>query len=122
MKKINVITEKITVSEDGFSFSLAEGARWLENIILKLLFMIALSVEISGLLLTISISRSMEKGLSEIITATNSFAKGNLGARAKVFSLDEIGALAYSFNKMSAKLEQSIKEVEQAQNKFSDLL
>jgi len=122
LQKINPITEKITISEDNFSFSLAEGARWLENIILKLLFIIALTVEISGLLLTISISRSIQKGLSEIIYATNSFAKGNLNARAKVFSLDEIGTLAYSFNKMSAKLEQSILELEQAQNKFKGLL
>ncbi|HKC68756.1 MAG TPA: ATP-binding protein [Bacteroidia bacterium] len=122
LQKINPITERITISEDNFSFSLAEGARWLENIILRLLFIIALTVEISGLLLTISISRSMQNGLSEIISATNSFAKGNLQARAKVFSLDEIGTLAYSFNKMSAKLEQSILELEQAQNKFKGLL
>jgi PAS domain S-box-containing protein len=122
LQKINPITEKITVLEDGFSFSLAEGARWLENIILKLLFIIALTVEVSGLLLTISISRSIQKGLSEIISATNSFAKGNLTARAKVFSLDEIGTLAYSFNKMSEKLERSILELEQAQNKFKGLL
>src|SRR6185312_2548977 len=88
LQKINPITEKITISEDNFSFSLAEGARWLENIILKLLFIIALTVEISGLLVTISISRSIQNGLSEIISATNSFAKGNLAARAKVFSLD----------------------------------
>jgi PAS domain S-box-containing protein len=122
LQKINPLTEKITISEDNFSFSLAEGARWLENIILKLLFIIALTVEISGLLLTISISRSIQNGLSEIIYATNSFAKGDLKARAKVFSLDEIGTLAYSFNKMSAKLEQSILELEQAQNKFKGLL
>ncbi|HTA61755.1 MAG TPA: ATP-binding protein [Bacteroidia bacterium] len=122
LQKINPITDKITISEDNFSFSLAEGARWLENTILKLLFIIALTVEISGLLITISISRSMGKGLSDLIYATNSFAKGNLGARAKVFSLDEIGTLAYSFNKMSAKLAQSITELDQAQNKFKGLL
>jgi PAS domain S-box-containing protein len=122
LQKISPLTEKITISEDNFSFSLAEGARWLENVILKLLFIIALTVEVSGLLLTISISRSIENGLSEIIFATNSFAKGNRGARAKVFSTDEIGVLANSFNKMSAKLEQSIVELEQAQNKFKGLL
>jgi len=122
LQKINPITEKVTVSEDNFSFSLAEGSRWLENIILKLLFVIAITVEISGLLLTISVSRSLQNGLSEILNATNSFAKGNLAARAKVFSLDEIGSLAYSFNKMSAKLEQSISELEQAQTKFKGLL
>lgn len=122
LQKINPITEKITISEDNFSFSLAEGARWLENIILKLLFIIALTVEISGLLLTISISRGIQNGLSEIISATNAFAKGNLNARAKVFSADEIGVLANSFNKMSSKLEQSITELDQAQNKFKGLL
>jgi PAS domain S-box-containing protein len=122
LQKVNSIDEKVTVLEDNFSFSLAEGSRWLENLVLKLLFIIALTVEISGLLLTISVSRNIQKGLSEIIFAANSFAKGNLKTRAKVFSQDEIGKLANSFNKMSAELEQSINELEQAQNKFRGLL
>ncbi|HXB39687.1 MAG TPA: ATP-binding protein [Bacteroidia bacterium] len=122
LDEIDPITEKITVSEDNFSFSLAEGSRWLERLVLKLLFIIALTVEISGLLLAISVSRGIQKGLSEIIFAADTFAKGNLKIRAKVFSHDEIGMLANSFNNMSDKLEQSITELDQAQKKFKGLL
>ncbi|MBL7920038.1 MAG: PAS domain S-box protein [Bacteroidia bacterium] len=122
LKKIDPITENITGPEDNFSFTLGEGSRWLEDLVLKLLFVIALSVEISGLLLAISVSRSIQKGLTEIINATGSFAKGNLSAKAKVFSKDEIGVLANSFNTMSAELEKSINEIAQAERKFKGLL
>lgn len=122
LKKIDPITENITGPEDNFSFTLGEGSRWLEDLVLKLLFVIALSVEISGLLLAISVSRSIQKGLTEIIAATDSFAKGKLGTRAQVFSKDEIGVVANSFNTMSAKLEKSINELGQAERKFKGLL
>lgn len=122
LKKISPITEKITEPEDNFSYTLGEGSRWLEDLVLKLLFVIALSVEISGLLLAISVSRSIQKGLTEIINATSLFAKGNLSTRALVFSKDEIGHLANSFNTMSAELEKSINELAQAERKFKGLL
>ncbi len=122
LKKIDPITENITGPEDNFSFTLGEGSRWLEDLVLKLLFVIALSVEISGLLLAISVSRSIQKGLTEIISANDSFAKGNLDTRAKVFSKDEIGVVATSFNTMSAGLEKSMNELVQAERKFKGLL
>jgi len=122
LKKIDPITANITGPEDNFSFTLGEGSRWLEDLVLKLLFVIALSVEISGLLLAISVSRSIQKGLTEIITANDSFAKGHLATRAKVFSKDEIGVVATSFNTMSAELEKSMNELAQAERKFKGLL
>ncbi len=122
LNQINPLTKKITGPEDNFSYTLGEGSRWLEGLVLKLLFVIALSVEISGLLLAISVSRGIQKGLTEIITATSHFAKGNLQTRAKVFSKDEIGMLANSFNSMSAELERSINEIGQAERKFKGLL
>ncbi|MBA3681221.1 MAG: PAS domain S-box protein [Bacteroidetes bacterium] len=122
LKKIDPITENITGPEDNFSYTLGEGSRWLEDLVLKLLFIIALSVEVSGLLLAISVSRSIQKGLTEIITANASFAKGDLSTRAKVFSKDEIGVVATSFNTMSEGLEKSINELAQAKRKFKGLL
>ncbi|MGZ3862223.1 MAG: sensor histidine kinase [Bacteroidia bacterium] len=122
LESVNLKSEKITISEDNFSYTLAEGSRWLEGLILKLLFTVTLTVEISGLLLAISVSRGIQKGLSEIIYATDSFAKGNLHTRAKVFSGDEIGMLAGSFNRMSDTLEKNINVLEAAQKKFRVLL
>lgn len=89
---------------------------------LKLLLVTALTVEITGLLLAVSVSRNIQKGLAEIISAADSFAKGVYSTRAKVFSGDEIGRLANSFNQMSAALERSILVLEQAQRKFKGLL
>ena len=53
------INQQLTLLEDEFSFTLGEGSRWLENLILKLLFIVALTVEITGLVLSISVSRNI---------------------------------------------------------------
>ncbi len=108
LQQIAALNKQLTPLEDDFSGTLGDGSRWLENLVLKLLFVIALSVEITGLLLAISVSRSMQKGLGEIINATRSFAGGDLNTRSKVFSKDEIGVLANSFNQMSDQLEENI--------------
>ena len=37
LNQINAINKKLTVLEDDFSYTLGEGSRWLENLILKML-------------------------------------------------------------------------------------
>src|SRR6267378_4783146 len=64
--KIDRLNQELTVLEDDFSFTLGEGSRWLENLILKILFLIALTVEFTGLFLTISVSMGISKGIHEI--------------------------------------------------------
>ncbi|MDB5281916.1 MAG: multi-sensor signal transduction histidine kinase, partial [Bacteroidota bacterium] len=122
LQDIQPINKRVTVLEDDFSYTLGEGSRWLEALVLKLLFAIALTVEITGLLLAISVSRGIQKGLAEIIASAKSFALGSLGTRARVFSQDEIGSLAQSFNLMSDKFEHKISELQSEQNKFKGLL
>ena len=107
---IEPINQKLTALEDDFSYTLGEASRWLEGVVLKLLLVTALTVEATGLLLAISVSRNIQKGLAEIIKAANSFAKGSYSTRAKVFSRDEIGVVANSFNQMSEELEREIAE------------
>ena len=75
---IYTINEKLTAFEDEFSFTLGEGSRWLERVVLRLLFATALTVETTGLLLVISVSRGIQKGLAEIIRAANSFSDGRI--------------------------------------------
>jgi signal transduction histidine kinase len=113
------INRTLTVLEDDFSYTLGEGSRWLEGLILKLLFVIALTVEVSGLILAISLSRGIQKGLNGIISAAAAFAKGDFTTRAKVYSKDEIGVLATSFNEMSEKLESGINEREKAEQQLN---
>lgn len=120
--KVDPVNRRITVLEDDFSFTLGEGSRWLESLILKLLFAIALTVELTGLLIAILISRNIQKGLNEILLSAKAVARGDFSRKAKIFSKDEIGILAKNFNTMSSGLEQSIRKIENAQKKFKDLL
>jgi len=110
LQQIDDINDKLTILEDNFSFTLGEGSRWLENIVLKLLLAVALTVELSGLLLTISVSRGIQKGLDEILRASKLIAKGDFTAKAKSYSKDEIGVLANSFNQMADELGRSTEE------------
>jgi methyl-accepting chemotaxis protein len=111
---IGFINQELTALEDDFSYTLGEGSRWLEGVVLNLLFVIAITVEISGLLLAISVSRSIQKGLAEIIRAARFFAEGVYSTRAQVFSRDEIGVLANSFNLMSDELQSRVSELAEA--------
>ncbi|MCW3127705.1 MAG: multi-sensor signal transduction histidine kinase [Bacteroidetes bacterium] len=113
--EIKVTNEKLTVVEDNFSYALGEGSRWLENIVLKLLFGVALTVEITGLLLALSVSRGLQKGLKEILRASKAIAQGSFDDKAEVYSRDEIGMLAVSINNMA-------EELGKAENKFRKLL
>lgn len=120
--QVEPIVASVTVYEDMFSYKLGEGSRWLENLILKLLFAVALTVELTGLALAIVVSRSIQKGLNEILQSAKAVAKGDFTRKAQIFSKDEIGILANNFNTMASELQQSIQDMEHAQQKFRSLL
>ncbi len=111
LASIYAINEKLTTYEDEFSFTLGEGSRWLESVVFKLLFATALTVETTGLVLAISITRGIRKGLMDIIQAADSFSAGELSARAKVLSHDEIGVVANSFNEMADNMQRRVGEL-----------
>jgi HAMP domain-containing protein len=108
---IDKTNQTLTTFEDAFSFTLGEGSRWLEKTVLRLLFITALTVETIGLLLTVSVSRGIHKGLTQIVGAAKSFSAGELSARAAVLSKDEIGVVAGSFNEMAHSLQTRVGEL-----------
>jgi PAS domain S-box-containing protein len=121
---IDPINQRLTMLEDDFSYTLGDGARWLEGIILKILFLIALTVELTGLFLTISVSVGITRGLNEVINTASKVAKADFSKKAKIYSNDEIGQLASSFNKMIDDLRDNINErtqIEQELRKQKDL-
>ena len=113
MAEVGPLNQQLTKLEDDFSFTLGEGSRWLENLVLEILFLVALTVEITGLSLSIAVSRGINKGLNEINRASQKIAKGNLNERARVFSNDEIGMVATAINQMTEQLIIHNKEMEQ---------
>jgi signal transduction histidine kinase/CheY-like chemotaxis protein len=116
LASLYTINEKLTALEDEFSFTLGEGSRWLERVVIRLLFVTAITVETTGLLLVISVTRGIQRGLTEIIRAANSFSAGELSARTKVLSHDEIGIVASSFNEMAYVLEIRVTELAAARS------
>lgn len=119
---IDPINAQLTTLEDEFSYTLGDGSRWLEYVILRILFAIALTVECTGLVLAIAVSRGIQQGLDEILRSSRAVAKGDFSRKAKVFSQDEIGVLANNFNEMASELDSSIRENEQVQQRFRNLL
>lgn len=110
LREIEPLDIQLTPYEDEFSYALGEGSRWLENVILRLLFFVALTVECTGLLLAITVSRGIQKGLNEILLSAKSVTRGDYSRKAKAFSQDEIGRLANNFNRMAEELERLVKE------------
>jgi signal transduction histidine kinase len=111
---IDPVNERLTPIEDEFSFALGEGSRWLEGVVLRLLFFVALTVECTGLILAITVSRGIQKGLQEILLSAQAVKNGDFGRKARSYSVDEIGILANNFNSMADelyKLEQENQEV-----------
>ncbi|MFT3909345.1 MAG: ATP-binding protein [Ferruginibacter sp.] len=113
MSEIDVINEQLTKLEDDFSYTLGEGSRWLENLVLKILLGVAVTVEFTGLLLTFLVTRNISRELNEINKATNKITRGDLSARAAVLSKNEIGQVAIEVNQMTEQLIQSNKELAQ---------
>ncbi|HZE84021.1 MAG TPA: ATP-binding protein [Puia sp.] len=106
LREMDPLNVNLTVFEDEFSYSLGEGSRWLERLVLRVLFFVALTVECTGLILAITVSRGIQKGLNEILLSARSVTRGDFSRKAKSFSRDEIGILANNFNRMSEELER----------------
>ncbi|MBB6111925.1 hypothetical protein HDF23_004698 [Mucilaginibacter lappiensis] len=114
---ISKIDVEFTPMEDGFSYSLGEGSRWFEGLVLKVLIGLAFTVELTGILIAISISKGMQKGIKEIISGAKKVSEESFDTRVKVYSKDEIGVLATAFNQMTDKLEHTISELKNAKVK-----
>lgn len=112
LQNLDPINAELTILEDEFTYTLGDGSRWLEKIILRFLFAIALTVELTGLLIAIIVSRNIQTGLDEIIKSSKTVATGDFGRKAKIYSKDEIGILANHFNEMAAALEQATTGLE----------
>ncbi len=121
VEQAQVLNRRITILEDGFSFTLGEGSRWLENVVLRLLLTLSITIGTTSILITISVSRGIEKGVKAINNGAALVGKGLLNTRVKVYSRDEIGMLATSFNQMTDTLEHNmrhIRELKEAEEKL----
>lgn len=111
VNQIYQINAVITVLADDFSYVLGEASRWVESIVLTTILSIAITVEISGLLLIILITSNIRKGIDSITKVAKKITQLDFAERAARYSDDEIGQLASAFNQMITDLERSIQRV-----------
>jgi hypothetical protein len=108
--ELNVINNKLTILEKDFSFALGEASRWMEALLLKVLFTISLTIALLALLFTVLIIRRISNGIKDIHDAAIKISSGDFDANIAIYSKDELGSLALKFNQMTASLEQNILE------------
>jgi len=67
------------------------------------------------------ISMSIVKPIKEITSISMQISKGNFSKKAKVYSSDEIGNLAETFNYMMVTLDKTMRDLEDERNKMMKL-
>jgi signal transduction histidine kinase/CheY-like chemotaxis protein len=115
MDNIEDINGKLSKLADGFSFTLGEVSRWLERTVLGVLLALSLTIGTISIIITISVSRGIEKGLKAIIEGAALIKQGFFNTRVRVYSDDDIGVLAIAFNEMAVALDSNIQELKSAE-------
>jgi len=100
--------QEINAAISTSSQFISNGVTNMKNLLITIFILMLFIVIVIGLLVSRAITSpimSLKKGAEEI-------GKGNIDYRIAVNSRDELGELAYSFNKMSADLKKHIQELE----------
>ncbi|MGK7344708.1 MAG: ATP-binding protein [Candidatus Nitrospinota bacterium M3_3B_026] len=85
-------------------------------------FVLLLSIVILSAIVFPIIIRSIIKPIEKLVDATNEAARGNLGVQTEVMSLDEIGALAIAFNRMTKSLKEKSEALEKTTEELKSSL
>lgn len=117
-QKIARLNDLLTIAEANFSKELGEGSRWLENMIMIILFCMVITVEAIGLTFTFFTSRSISRGLNNLNLAAEEIGNGNFTKKLEVESFDEIGQLTKAVNKMGMLLNISYNKLRQSQQEL----
>jgi len=116
LSEVDSLNFQLTALENRFSQVLGEGLRWMERVLMLILILAVLTVEATGLLLTISFSRNLDRSLSELNQMAQEVGKGNFSLSVPVRSQDELGRLAQAINKMAEDLRKSTGQKVIAEN------
>jgi two-component system phosphate regulon sensor histidine kinase PhoR len=79
-------------------------------------------VVIAAAFVSSRLSHAIVKPIKDLQYITSQVANGDLDKRIKTYARDEIGELAISFNNMADKLQVSLKEITEKQNRLEAIL
>ncbi|MCB2292265.1 cell wall metabolism sensor histidine kinase WalK [Clostridium algoriphilum] len=93
------------------------GSKYFQLYILAIIFSAIVSIWFS-----LKLSRNIVKPITDLIFITSRISKGEFHRRVRILSDGEIGELAKNFNEMADKLELTLKEVTDKQNRLEAIL
>jgi signal transduction histidine kinase/CheY-like chemotaxis protein len=116
INEIEKINSKLTNMENKFAHTLGAGSRWLERILMFVLLCAVLTVEFTGLVLTVIFTKNLSRSLAELTFTADQVGKGNFSQEVPVRSEDELGRLARAINKMTLDLRKNVGQRVRAEN------
>jgi len=93
------------------------GSKYFKFYLVAIIFSVLMSIWFS-----LKISHILLKPITDLTFITSRISKGEFHRRAKTFSGDEIGELAKNFNEMADRLEFTLNEVTDKQNRLEAIL
>ncbi len=112
LARVHRVNYELSGIEATFSAVLGQGSRWMERVVITLLFLAVLTVEAAGLTMTFRISRAISRGLAEADDAAGRLGRGDFSVTLPVRSGDELGRLAASINRLGGLLDRSYSDLD----------
>ena len=103
------IEKLVEMTETGLDMSKASSNRSFQSA-LTVFVMLAVFSIVSGLILTLLVSRSISGGMNKMVVVADAIAAGNLETRIEEGRKDEIGKLSVSVSEMQKALKRSRDE------------
>lgn len=116
MDEIFQLDDRLTKVETEFSAALGEASRWLEKLLVMVLILAVITVESTGVFLTVTFARGLTKVLGELNRAATQVGQGDFSLTVPVRSRDELGQLAESLNIMIENLKRQTSEKQNAEH------
>ncbi len=111
LRDLDTLNENLMHMEHEFSVALGEASRWVKGLLLKVIFGVSFTFLAAGLVVSLSLSRSIIEKLRRISDVAARVAAGDLSVQIEVGRLDEIGRFSEAFNKMTENLRGMIFQI-----------
>ncbi len=114
LERIDAVNNKLAPLEDSFSYRLGEGARWLKNLLICVMFGVAGILLIIGIIIAKFIARRLIREIYQLRSVAAKIAEGDYSQQIENRTLDEVGDLARSLQQMALQRERA----ERAKDEF----
>ena len=115
------IDAQVAPLERQFSATLADGARWIDETILRAGIVLTLVLLAASLWVAWRVGQQIRQGVASLVRGASEATGGNLDYRIPLTTHDELGALARNFNEMMGHRREAAAAMEREQESLRAL-